>query len=113
MNAEDLIVGSYYKIKLLNGIPHCHYFKLREISGNKIYADKNMGFTIYVNGNDNGIHVCDFKYYEDDTVYDYFNVSKSIYEEVEYSDIIDLLPSDNLYKIIYLRKQRIKILLNK
>lgn len=89
----------YYKL-YDNQLDIVSYFKFKFILDNRVFCD---GFEIY----DGFYMIYDENYC--DTVY--FERYDIIVEEIDISVIVDYLPENNLDKIIYLRKQKIKSLL--
>ena len=91
-----MFIKKYYKVVFHSDV---YIFKLKEIRGNKLFVDCNF----YIMNN----MYCDFK---NERHIPYFN--NKVYEEIDIKDIIDLLPEDNVDKIIYFRKHKINRLLN-
>lgn len=102
MKAVELVKGKYY-IEI-DSIGY-HVFCFKEIKESKVYA---IG--------DYCIRVINAKSYIKDLNLNrnkhFTSNLEGIYEEVEYSDFMSYFPNNHPYKINYLRKQKIKILLN-
>ena len=104
MVAEDLIEGKWYKF--LNSFGEEIYFPFREIKDGNIYGygDKDAFFifkrklTHVFNLNTDGVFI-----WKDEGV--------DVFEEISYDEVINIMPDNNVIKINYLRKQRIKKLL--
>lgn len=96
MKRTDFIIGKYYKFFYFYDV---FIFKLKDIIGDNLIIDLEYYFYMnYIQKNDEN-HIV-YKEYDN-------------YVEVNIKDIIDLLPNDNIDKINYMRKNRIKSLLYK
>lgn len=97
-NASDYKVNHFYKITIYNSV---FIFLLTKIENDNIYC--SSWYIDYID-----------KTYTNTEINDYLinlNAVDKI-EEIMIEDFIDILPNDNINKINYLRKERIKNLLN-
>lgn len=115
MKYEDLIRGKYYKYVWYEGTVSW-YFRFDFLKNNLIYSFGGYFVSIRKdNIRKDNIHKDDIRYlktssYILDTTTDI--ETSDYFEEINLKDIIYYLPDDNIDKINYLRKERIKILLN-
>lgn len=91
--------GAYYKFDYIGNtfIVKIKKFKESGSLSNRVYNDLNF-------------YICNNIYYYTNINYIPYKAS-IIYEKIDIKEILHLLPDDNLDKINYIRKQRIKSLL--
>lgn len=95
--------GNWYRLR--NIYHEFYYFEFREMIGKQIYVGDKYDF-----------HICEryniiqtFKSHSNLIFRTYYPYDE--YVEIDFSEIINLLPDDYPDKIVYLRKKKIKILL--
>ena len=96
MKKTNFIIGKYYKYFYFYDV---YIFKLKEIIGDDLILDLEYYFYKNIIQKNDENHII----YRDNDAF----------KEVNIKDIIDLLPNDNIDKINYMRKNRIKSLLDK
>lgn len=108
MKANDLIKGKWYKRNYYG--TNTMYFLFREIIGNHIYAGMNPDIEeVYITADDTNTKISVWKLYYSSVLIS--NTRESDYEEVDYCDIMKMIPDNHPMKKIYIRKQKIKSLL--
>lgn len=107
MKANELVKGKWYT----SAGTHKHfdtiYFLFREMKSNEIFAGLNPNNDEFFINVINGIPKAYILHY-----YSSLYIGEKIdIKGITYDEVISYLPDDNLDKITYLRKQRIKSLL--
>lgn len=115
MKANELVKGKWYKSTGTHKHFDTIYFLFREMKSNEIFAGMNPDIEeVYItieNNSDISVWKLFYNYpiirYRLDCEYE-----EAYFEEVDYSDIMKMIPDNHPYKKVYLRKQKIKSLLN-
>lgn len=101
MKIDKLKIGSYYKV-LLHSKNNFYYFRFEKALNGLIYS---YGYAI--SSIRNNMMYYTNKHFSDEQFIIFYKV-----EEILIEDIIEYLPDDNKEKISYLRKNKIKTLLD-